>query len=142
MQRNLGAESGSFEDVMDVYGFRVITEDNIDSCYRVLGKVHNFYKPQPNGFKDYIAMPKINGYQSLHTILNSPYGLPVEIQVRTEEMDTMAVKGAAAHWQYKSGEVSTGSAEARARAWLMQLVDVQRHMGDSLEFLDHAKSDL
>ncbi len=78
----------------------------------------------------------------MHTILNSPYGLPVEIQIRTEEMDIMASKGAAAHWQYKTGEESGGSAQVRAREWLMQLVDVQRHMEDSLEFLDHAKSDL
>ena len=131
----------SFSDVTDFYAFRIITQTEAQ-CYLALGAAHSLYQPKPGRFKDFIALPKSNGYQSLHTILNSPYGLPVEIQVRTEEMDTMAVKGAAAHWQYKSGEVSTGSAEARARAWLMQLVDVQRHMGDSLEFLDHAKSDL
>jgi guanosine-3',5'-bis(diphosphate) 3'-pyrophosphohydrolase len=108
--------------------------------------VHTLYPPKPGRFKDYIALPKANGYQSLHTILNSPYGLPIEIQIRTEEMDVMASKGAAAHWQTRpdagtAAEVP-GSAEVRAREWLMRLVDVQRHTGDSLEFLDHAKSDL
>ncbi len=107
-----------------------------------LGAVHALFQPKPGRFKDYIALPKANGYQSLHTVLNSPYGLPVEIQIRTGEMDMTAEKGAAAHWQYKSGETSSGSAQVRAREWLMQLVDVQRHTGDSLEFLDGAKSDL
>jgi len=127
--------------VTDFYAFRIITQAEAH-CYLALGAVHGLYQPKPGRFKDLIALPTSNGYQSLHTILNSPYGLPVEIQIRTEEMDMMAIKGAAAHWQYKTGEISNGSAEVRARNWLMQLVDVQRHMGDSLEFLDHAKSDL
>lgn len=135
----------SFSEVTDFYAFRIITQTEVQ-CYQALGAVHSLYPPKPGRFKDFIALPKANGYQSLHTILNSPYGLPIEIQIRTEEMDIMASKGAAAHWSYKSGETPTGkvsgSAQVRARAWLMQLVDVQRHTGDSLEFLDHAKSDL
>jgi RelA/SpoT family (p)ppGpp synthetase len=131
----------SFSEVTDFYAFRIITQTE-SHCYLALGAVHGLYQPKPGRFKDFIALPKANGYQSLHTILNSPYGLPVEIQIRTEEMDIMAVQGAAAHWQYKTGESSTGSAQVRAREWLMQLVEVQRHTGDSLEFLDNAKSDL
>ena len=95
----------SFTEVMDVYAFRVITHSE-PHCYMALGAVHALYQPKPGRFKDYIALPKANGYQSLHTVLNSPYGLPVEIQIRTEEMDVMAEKGAAAHWQYKSGETT------------------------------------
>ncbi len=131
----------SFSEVMDVYAFRIITHSE-PHCYMALGAAHALYQPRPGRFKDYIALPKANGYQSLHTVLSSPYGLPVEIQIRTEEMDITAEQGAAAHWQYKSGEVTAGTAQVRAREWLMQLVDVQRHTGDSLEFLDGAKSDL
>ena len=130
----------SFSDVTDFYAFRIITQTEAQ-CYIALGAVHSLYQPKPGRFKDFIALPKANGYQSLHTILNSPYGLPIEIQIRTENMDISATKGAAAHCQYKTGEVSNGSAHVRARTGLMQLVDVQRHMVDSLEFLDHAKSD-
>jgi len=135
----------SFRDVTDFFAFRIITQSEAH-CYLALGAVHTLYPPKPGRFKDYIALPKANGYQSLHTILNSPYGMPIEIQIRTEEMDLMASKGAAAHWQNKGdsagGESSSGTAEVRAREWLMRLVDVQRHTADSLEFLDHAKSDL
>jgi RelA/SpoT family (p)ppGpp synthetase len=135
------AKDLSFSKVTDFYAFRIITHTE-SHCYLALGAVHGLYQPKPGRFKDFIALPKANGYQSLHTILNSPYGLPIEIQIRTEEMDMMAVKGAAAHWQYKTGHAGPRSAQVRAREWLMQLVDVQRHTGDSLEFLDHAKSDL
>ena len=136
------AKDLSFSEVTDFYAFRIITQTE-SQCYVALGVVHNLYPPKPGRFKDFIALPKANGYQSLHTILNSPYGLPIEIQIRTEEMDMMAVKGAAAHWHYKTGQQSSeASAQVRAREWLMQLVEVQRHTGDSLEFLDHAKSDL
>ncbi len=139
--RKMLAKDLSFSEVNDVYAFRIVTKSEAH-CYMALGGVHGLYKPKPGRFKDYIALPKANGYQSLHTVLNSPYGLPVEIQIRTEGMDLMAEKGAAAHWQYKSGEKFSGTAEVRARDWLMQLVDVQRHTGDSLEFLDGAKTDL
>jgi guanosine-3',5'-bis(diphosphate) 3'-pyrophosphohydrolase len=139
------ARDMSFRDVTDFFAFRIIT-DTEAHCYLALGAVHTLYPPKPGRFKDYIALPKANGYQSLHTILNSPYGLPIEIQIRTEEMDLMASKGAAAHWQNRAedapGQPGAGSAEVRAREWLMRLVDVQRHTADSLEFLDHAKSDL
>jgi len=135
----------SFTEVTDYFAFRIITGTEAD-CYLALGAVHTLYPPKPGRFKDYIALPKANGYQSLHTILNSPYGLPIEIQIRTEEMDLMASKGAAAHWQKRggagAGDAPSGSAEVRAREWLMRLVDVQRHTVDSLDFLDHAKSDL
>ena len=138
------AKDLSFSEVTDFFAFRIITQTE-SQCYLALGAVHSLYQPKPSRFKDFIALPKANGYQSLHTILNSPYGLPIEIQIRTEEMDIMASKGAAAHWQYKtstSSDSAPATAEVRAREWLMRLVDVQRHTGDSLEFLDHAKSDL
>ena len=96
----------SFSEVNDVYAFRIITHSE-PHCYMALGAVHALYQPRPGRFKDYIALPKANGYQSLHTVLNSPYGLPVEIQIRTEEIDVMAEKDAAAHWQYKIGEKYT-----------------------------------
>jgi guanosine-3',5'-bis(diphosphate) 3'-pyrophosphohydrolase len=139
--RKMQAKDLSFSEVNDVYGFRIITHSE-PHCYLALGGVHSLYRPRPGRFKDHIALPKSNGYQSLHTILNSPFNLPVEIQIRTQEMDILAEKGAAAHWQYKSGEITSGSAQVRAREWLMQLVEVQRHSTDSMEFLDGAKSDL
>jgi guanosine-3',5'-bis(diphosphate) 3'-pyrophosphohydrolase len=136
----------SFSELTSFYAFRIVTQTEAQ-CYLALGAVHSLYQPKPGGFKDYIALPKANGYQSLHTMLNSPYEMPIQIQIRTEEMDLMANKGAAAHWQSKelalAGEEDfEGSAEVRAREWLMRLMDVQLHTGDSLEFLDHAKSDL
>jgi guanosine-3',5'-bis(diphosphate) 3'-pyrophosphohydrolase len=139
--RKMAAKDLSFTEVNDVYGFRIITHSE-PHCYLALGTVHGLYRPRPGRFKDHIALPKSNGYQSLHTVLNSPFNLPVEIQIRTQEMDVLAEKGAAAHWQYKSGESTSGTAQVRAREWLMQLVEVQRHSTDSLEFLDGAKSDL
>jgi len=139
--RKMLSKDLSFSEVTDVYAFRIITH-SVPHCYLALGASHSLYRPKPGRFKDHIALPKSNGYQSLHTILNSPYSLPVEIQIRTGEMDVMAEKGAAAHWQYKSGETTSGSAQVRAREWLMQLVEVQRHSADSMEFLEGAKSDL
>jgi RelA/SpoT family (p)ppGpp synthetase len=140
--RKMQVKDLPFSDVTDFYAFRIITQTE-PHCYVALGAVHNLYPPKPGKFKDFIALPKANGYQSLHTVLNSPYGLPVEIQIRTEEMDLVAVKGAAAHWQYKTSPTGNeGSAQVRAREWLMQLIDVQRHVGDSMEFLENAKSDL
>ncbi len=139
--RKMLSKDLSFSEVTDVYAFRIVTHSE-PHCYLALGAVHGLYRPKPGRFKDHIALPKANGYQSLHTILNSPFSLPVEIQIRTREMDILAEKGAAAHWQYKSGETTSGSAQVRAREWLMQLVEVQRHSHDSMEFLDSAKSDL
>jgi RelA/SpoT family (p)ppGpp synthetase len=132
----------SFHEVFDVYAFRIIV-DRVDTCYRVLGAVHNLYKPIPGHFKDYIAIPKSNGYQSLHTALFSPYGVPIEVQIRTEEMDKVAESGIAAHWLYKSGDGEGGtSAQKRAREWMRELLEMQQKAGNSMEFLENVKIDL
>ncbi|XKH60156.1 bifunctional (p)ppGpp synthetase/guanosine-3',5'-bis(diphosphate) 3'-pyrophosphohydrolase [Halomonas sediminis] len=133
-----------FAEIMDVFGFRIITQD-VASCYRILGIVHNRYKPVPGRFKDYIAIPKANGYQSLHTTLFGSGGMPIEVQIRTREMEAMANNGIAAHWLYKAGQTTHPIAEgsrARARAWVKGLLEMQRHAGDSLEFIEHVKNDL
>lgn len=133
---------GSFTEVFDVYAFRIIV-DNVDTCYRVLGMMHNLYKPVPGKFKDYIAIPKTNGYQSLHTVLFGPYGVPIEVQIRTEDMERVAESGIAAHWLYKSSDKgSSNNAQARAREWLRELLEMQRNAGNSLEFLENVKIDL
>ena len=134
----------SFQDIYDVYGLRVIV-DSVDNCYRTLGIVHNVYKPIPDKFKDYIAIPKVNGYQSLHTTLFTHFGVPVEIQIRTEEMDQVANAGIAAHWLYKAGTSESGHSrtqQQRAREWLNDMLDLQKTAGDSREFLDSVKVDL
>ncbi len=132
----------AFSEVMDVYAFRIIV-DSVDTCYRVLGAVHNLYTPMPGKFKDYIAIPKANGYQSLHTVLFSPYGVALEVQIRTEEMHKVAESGIAAHWLYKSSEESAGnSAQIRARQWLHDLLEIQQKAGNSIEFLESVKIDL
>jgi RelA/SpoT family (p)ppGpp synthetase len=131
-----------FNKVFDVYAMRVIV-DSVDDCYRVLGAVHNLFKPIPGRFKDYIAIPKSNGYQSLHTVLYGPHGIPMEVQIRTEEMDIFAESGIAAHWLYKSPDDSGMlSAHARARDWLTGILEMQQSAGDSLEFLENVKVDL
>jgi guanosine-3',5'-bis(diphosphate) 3'-pyrophosphohydrolase len=130
-----------FNEVMDVYAFRIVVE-SVDMCYRILGAVHNLYKPVPGKFKDYIAIPKVNGYQSLHTVLFSPYGVPIEVQIRTEDMNKVAEAGIAAHWLYKSGGDSSNSAQVRARQWLLDLLEMQQHAGNSMEFLESVKIDL
>ncbi len=129
-----------FEEVVDVFAFRIVV-DRIDTCYRVLGVAHNLYKPIPGRFKDYIAIPKNNGYQSIHTLLFGPQGVPIEIQIRTLEMQHVAESGIAAHWMYKSGGGGV-SPQALAGDWLRNLVEMQRGSGDSLEFLEHVKVDL
>jgi guanosine-3',5'-bis(diphosphate) 3'-pyrophosphohydrolase len=131
----------SFEETYDVYAFRIIV-DKVDTCYRALGVMHNLYKPVPGKFKDYIAIPKGNGYQSLHSILFGPYGVPIEVQIRTEEMDRVAETGVAAHWVYKSGEGNIEQGHAGTREWLRELLDMQKHAGNSLEFLESVKIDL
>ncbi|HKJ75926.1 MAG TPA: RelA/SpoT family protein, partial [Gammaproteobacteria bacterium] len=131
----------SFNEVMDVYAFRIIV-DRVDTCYRVLGAVHNLYKPVPGKFKDYIAIPKANGYQSLHTVLFGPYGVPVEVQIRTRDMERVAEAGIAAHWLYKTGDGQANNAQARAREWLRNLLEMQMQAGNSVEFLEHVKIDL
>jgi guanosine-3',5'-bis(diphosphate) 3'-pyrophosphohydrolase len=131
----------SLIDIFDVYAFRIYC-DNVDCCYRALGIVHNLYKPIPGRFKDYIALPKANGYQSLHTILMGPYGVPIEIQIRTHEMHRMAESGIAAHWLYKSDDDKSEKFQARANEWLRDLLEIQKSAGDSLEFIDNLKVDL
>jgi RelA/SpoT family (p)ppGpp synthetase len=130
-----------FSEVVDVFGFRV-TVDRIDTCYRVLGQVHNLYKPVPGRFKDYIAIPKANGYQSLHTVLFGPQSIRVEIQIRTEQMQSNAESGIAAHWMYKSGSQTLGTPPVLAQEWLQNLLEMQRGAGNSVEFLEHVKVDL
>ncbi len=139
--KKMRGKSLGFSEVSDVYAFRIIV-DKADTCYRVLGMVHNLYKPVPGKFKDYIAIPKANGYQSLHTVLFGPFGVPIEVQIRTEDMDKVAEAGVAAHWLYKTGESSGNSAQARAREWLRELLEMQKSAGNSLEFLENVKIDL
>ncbi|SES74123.1 bifunctional GTP diphosphokinase/guanosine-3',5'-bis pyrophosphate 3'-pyrophosphohydrolase [Thorsellia anophelis] len=134
-----------FHSIMDIYAFRVIVLD-IDSCYRVLGHVHSLYKPKPGRVKDYIAIPKANGYQSLHTSLIGPHGVPVEVQIRTEDMDQMAEMGVAAHWAYKDGtDINSRNgttAQVRAQKWLQSIIELQQSSGNSSEFIESVKSDL
>ena len=127
-------------DIVDVYGVRIMVPD-VDSCYRVLGLVHQLFKPMPGRFKDFISIPRVNGYQSLHTTLFGPNGLPLEIQIRTEEMDKVAERGVAAHWQYKAVDKHTYSTEERARDWLAGLMEMER-AANSEEFLETVKADL
>lgn len=131
-----------FNSIMDIYAFRVIVSD-LDSCYRILGQVHSLYKPVPGRFKDYIAVPKANGYQSLHTSMVGPHGVPVEVQIRTEDMDQMADKGVAAHWAYKKGsDISGTTAQQKAQRWMQSLLELQQSAGNSFEFIESVKSDL
>ena len=131
----------SFSQVLDVYAFRV-TVSSIDECYRALGILHSLYKPMPGKFKDYIAIPKLNGYQSLHTTLLGPSGVPVEFQIRTSDMHAVAEAGVAAHWAYKEGSPDMSEVQNRAHQWLQSLIDIQDSSGDSQEFLEHVKIDL
>ncbi len=131
----------SFSQVLDVYAFRV-TVGTIDECYRALGILHSLYKPMPGKFKDYIAIPKLNGYQSLHTTLLGPSGVPVEFQIRTTDMHAVAEAGVAAHWAYKDGSPDMSEVQNRAHQWLQSLIDIQDSSGDSQEFLEHVKIDL
>ncbi|MBU2923645.1 bifunctional GTP diphosphokinase/guanosine-3',5'-bis pyrophosphate 3'-pyrophosphohydrolase [Colwellia sp. 4_MG-2023] len=132
-----------FNEVMDIYAFRVIVDDSIDDCYRALGAMHNLFKPIEGRFKDYIAIPKTNGYRSLHTSLIGPHGIPVEVQIRTKDMDQMADKGVAAHWLYKEGsDQSDTTAQMKARRWMQSLLELQQSAGSSFEFIENVKSDL
>jgi RelA/SpoT family (p)ppGpp synthetase len=136
-QKHLG-----FDQVYDVYAFRIVV-DKVDTCYRVLGAVHNLYKPIPGRFKDYIAIPKANGYQSLHTVVFGPFGVSIEVQIRTQDMHRVAEVGVAAHWLYKSGDQG-GAVQAQKRAlqWLQDLLEIQQQAGNPNEFLEHLKVDL
>lgn len=130
----------NLSEIVDVFGVRIVVPD-VDTCYRVLGLVHQLYKPMPGRFKDYISIPRVNGYQSLHTTLFGPKGMPLEVQIRTEEMDGVAERGIAANWQYKAVEKQTYTAEARARDWLQGLMEMQQ-AANSEEFLETVKVDL
>ena len=131
----------SFAEIMDVFGVRIIV-DQVDTCYRALGVVHNLYKPVLGRFKDYVAIPKANGYQSLHTTLFGMHGVAIETQIRTRQMDSVADHGIAGHWLYKSGKASFKGGQARARQWVKGVLDLQRRAGDSVEFIENLKIDL
>ena len=138
--RKMRGKSLSFSQVLDIYGFRVIVRD-VPTCYLALGALHSLYKPVPGKFKDYIAIPKGNGYQSLHTTLIGPYGTPVEVQIRTTEMHHVAESGVASHWLYKDDK-SLSELQQRTHKWLQSLLELQSASGDSAEFLEHLKIDL
>ncbi len=134
------AEGKTFTQMMDMFGFRLIVP-SVPECYHALGVVHAVFKPVDGRFRDFIAIPKANGYQSLHTVLFGPYGSPIEVQIRTEEMDLIAERGIAAHWSYKHGGEASG-AQNRAQSWVANLIESQRATGSSLEFLENVKIDL
>jgi RelA/SpoT family (p)ppGpp synthetase len=138
--RKMAEKRRSLSDVVDVYGFRIIVDD-VNTCYQTLGLVHQLFKPMPGRFKDYIAIPRINGYQSLHTTLFGPKGLPLEVQIRTRQMDSVAESGVASHWLYKADEKSDATPQRRAREWLSNLAELQES-GTSEEFLESVKVDL
>lgn len=139
--KKMQAKQLTFNEITDVYGVRIITS-SIDECYRVLGVCHNLYQPKPGKFKDYIAIPKANGYQSLHSILFGPHGIPIEIQIRTEEMEQFAKSGIAAHWLYKESYKDSADKFSRATEWLNSLLELQQNTSSSLEFLENVKVDL
>jgi len=139
--RKMKAKRKSFSEVTDIYAFRIIV-DSVDTCYRVLGCIHSLYKPVPGEFKDYIAIPKANGYQSLHTVLMGMHGVPIEVQIRTQEMEDMANNGIAAHWLYKTDAQSSRGSHTRAREWVQGLLEMQQRAGNSLEFIESVKIDL
>ena len=137
----MAEQKKSFSDVLDIYGFRVIVH-TLPECYLALGTLHQLYRPVPGKFKDYIAIPKLNGYQSLHTTLVGPYGTPVEFQFRTRDMDHVAEEGVASHWLYKDDDATLNDLQKRTHQWLQSLLDIQSQTGDSGEFLEHVKVDL
>ncbi len=138
--KKMAGKKRLLNDVADVYGFRIVVND-VNTCYRLLGIVHGLYKPMPGRFKDYIAIPRVNGYQSLHTTLFGPKGMPLEVQIRTTNMDRVAEAGVAAHWQYKAIDKTTATPQRRARDWLARLDEIQQ-TGTSEEFLESVKVDL
>ncbi|MHB1677702.1 MAG: RelA/SpoT family protein [Sulfuriferula sp.] len=139
--KKMQEKSLAFSEVFDIYGFRVLVND-IPSCYLALGCLHSLYKPIPGKFKDYIAIPKANGYQSLHTTLFGPFGTPIEIQIRTHEMHKIAEAGVASHWLYKSSDANINDVQQKTHQWLQSLLEIQEGGGDSAEFLEHIKVDL
>ena len=139
--RKMIGKSLNFSEVFDIYGFRVVVRD-VPSCYLALGALHGLYKPIPGKFKDYIAIPKANGYQSLHTTLFGPYATPLEVQIRTQDMHKIAEAGVASHWLYKTGEEPANDAQKKTHQWLQSLLEIQSESGDAIEFLEHIKVDL
>ncbi len=131
----------TFSEVLDIYGFRILVKDT-PSCYLALGALHTLFKPIPGKFKDYIAIPKTNGYQSLHTKLIGPFGTPIEIQIRTQDMHKIAEAGVAAHWLYKTPGEKLSDVQQKTHQWLQSLLEIQSESGDSVEFLEHIKVDL
>ncbi len=139
--RKMVEKSLSFSQVLDIYGFRIVVNARQD-CYLVVGALHALYKPVPGKFKDYIAIPKVNGYQSLHTTLLGPYGTPVEFQIRTQEMHRVAESGVAAHWLYKTDDTGLTELQSRTHQWLQSLLEIQQQTGDSAELMENIKVDL
>ncbi|MBU0622048.1 MAG: bifunctional (p)ppGpp synthetase/guanosine-3',5'-bis(diphosphate) 3'-pyrophosphohydrolase [Gammaproteobacteria bacterium] len=139
--QKMQSKSLAFSQVLDIYGFRVLVDD-VPSCYLALGVLHSLYKPFPGRFKDYIAIPKANGYQSLHTALFGPFGTPIEVQIRTHQMNELAESGVASHWLYKSSETQINDLHQKTHQWLQSLLESLAQSGDSVEFLEHLKVDL
>ncbi len=139
--KKMTEKSLTFSEVFDIYGFRVIVKD-VPTCYLTLGTLHQLYKPIPGKFKDYIAIPKANGYQSLHTTLFGPFGTPIEIQIRSVDMHKIAEAGVASHWLYKSGDAGINELQQKTHQWLQSLLEIQSESGDATEFLEHIKVDL
>ena len=139
--KKMTGKTTTFSQIYDIYGFRVVVKD-LSSCYLALGALHGLYKPIPSKFKDYIAIPKANGYQSLHTTLFGPFGTPIEVQIRSEEMHNIADAGVAAHWLYKATDAQLTALQQQTHQWLQRLLDIQSESTDSLDFLEHLKIDL
>jgi len=139
--KKMTVKASAFSQIYDIYGFRIIVKD-LNHCYMTLGALHQLYKPIPSKFKDYIALPKANGYQSLHTTLFGPFGTPIEVQVRSKEMHNIADAGVAAHWLYKASNAQLTALQQQTHQWLQRLLDIQSESSDSLDFLEHLKIDL
>lgn len=139
--KKMMGKTTTFSQIYDIYGFRIVVKD-LSACYLALGAIHALYKPIPSKFKDYIAIPKANGYQSLHTTLFGPFGTPIEVQIRSEEMHSIADAGVAAHWLYKASDAQLTQLQQQTHQWLQRLLDIQSESADSLDFLEHLKIDL
>jgi GTP pyrophosphokinase len=139
--KKMSGKTTSFSQIYDIYGFRVVVKDLV-GCYVALGALHGLYKPITSKFKDYIAIPKANGYQSLHTTLFGPFGTPIEVQIRSNEMHNIAAAGVAAHWLYKSSDAQLTALQQKTHQWLQRLLEIQSDSADSLDFLEHLKIDL
>ena len=141
IHRKMLEDQTGFNQINDIYAFRIIVND-INDCYLTLGTLHSLYNPIPGKFKDYIAIPKANGYQSLHSTLLGPFGVPVEIQIRTKNMHQLAEAGVAAHWLYKTKDAHVSDLQQKTNQWLKRMLDIQNDSSNSLEFLEHLKVDL